>query len=169
MGKGSRWFSFRWGGELAGWKTGVTPRAGPPVRLFPGQFEDEEENADEEELISHGSFRHPRHRKNAMDNNGHAATLRRTIMKSNSSTTGLTVALAISLILSVIFCLQFMFRTRELRALSGQIAQINGYRTGIQQLAADCLQYSEKNPAINPVLEAVGLKGGKTAAKPAGK
>ncbi len=93
-------------------------------------------------------------------------------MKSNSSTTGLTVALAISLILSVIFCMQFMFRTRELRALSGQIATINGYRNGIQQLAADCLQYSEKNPAINPVLEAVGLKPGKgnpAAAKPAGK
>ena len=109
--------------------------------------------------------------KNRVDNRRAVATLPPLFMKSNSSTTGLTVALAISLILSMIFCMQYMFRTRELRALSGQIAAINGYRNGIQQLAADCLQYSEKNPAINPVLEVVGLKAGKgnSTAKPAGK
>jgi hypothetical protein len=94
------------------------------------------------------------------------------IMKSNASNSVLTVLLAISLLTSVIFCLQFFFQTRELRRLNGQINNINNYRNGIQALAADCLQYSEKNPSINPVLESVGLKAPKTnsaAAKPAAK
>jgi hypothetical protein len=93
-------------------------------------------------------------------------------MKSNASNSILTGLLGISLLLSVIFCLQFIFQTRELRKLSGQVNNINMYRNWVQSLAAECLQYSDKNPAINPVLESVGLKAGKTnlpAAKPATK
>ena len=93
-------------------------------------------------------------------------------MKSNASNAILTVLLGISLLLSVIFCLQFTFQTRELRKLSGQVNNINMYRNWVQSLAADCIQYSEKNPTINPILESVGLKAPKTnqpAAKPATK
>ncbi len=79
-------------------------------------------------------------------------------MKSNLAHMVLTVLLAVSLLLSVVFCLQFMFRVREYRHISGQINIINGERGKIQALAAECMQYSEKNPAINPILEAVGLK-----------
>ena len=86
-------------------------------------------------------------------------------MKSNMANMVLTVALAISLLLSVVFCLQFMFRVREYRSISAQINLVNAERARIQQLAAECLQYSEKNPTINPLLEVVGLKA-KTA--PAG-
>jgi hypothetical protein len=86
-------------------------------------------------------------------------------MKSNLANMVLTVLLAISLLVSVLCCLQFMFRVREYRSITGQINSINAYRGGIQQLAAECVQYSEKNPAINPLLETVGLKA-KTA--PAG-
>lgn len=86
-------------------------------------------------------------------------------MKSNLANMVLTVLLAISLLLSVVFCLQFMFRVREYRSITGQINGINTYRGGIQQLANECLQYSEKNPDIHPLLETVGLKA-KTA--PAG-
>lgn len=83
-------------------------------------------------------------------------------MKNNMANMVLTVLLAVSLLLSVVFCLQFMFRVREYRSISGQINYINTERARIQQLAAECVQYSEKNPAMNPLLEAVGLK-----AKPA--
>lgn len=79
-------------------------------------------------------------------------------MKSNLANMVLTVLLAVSLLLSVVFCLQFMFRIREYRSITGQISGINAYRTSVQQLAAECLQYSEKNSAINPLLESVGLK-----------
>lgn len=94
-------------------------------------------------------------------------------MKSNAINSILTGILAVSLVLSVIFCVQFIFQTREWRTLSGQINGINVYRNGIQLLAADCLQYSEKNSAINPILESVNLKPSKTApaasTKPAAK
>jgi hypothetical protein len=86
-------------------------------------------------------------------------------MKSNTTNMVLTVLLAVSLLLSVVFCLQFMFRVREYRSISGQITYINAERARLQQLAAECLQYAEKNAAMNPLLEAVGLKA-KTA--PAG-
>lgn len=79
-------------------------------------------------------------------------------MKSNLANMVLTALLAVSLLLSVVFCLQFMFRVREYRSISGQINIINAERVRLQQLAAECLQYSEKNPAINPILETVGLK-----------
>jgi len=92
-------------------------------------------------------------------------------MKSNMANMVLTVALAISLLLSVVFCLQFMFRVREYRSISAQINLVNAERARIQQLAAECLQYSEKNPAINPLLEVVGLKAKTPAAgtKPGAK
>jgi hypothetical protein len=79
-------------------------------------------------------------------------------MKSNLANMVLTAFLAVSLLLSVVFCLQFMFRVREYRSISGQINIVNAERGRLQQLAAECLQYSEKNPAINPILETVGLK-----------
>lgn len=86
-------------------------------------------------------------------------------MKNNTANMVLTVLLAVSLLLSVVFCLQFMFRVREYRSITGQINVINAERGRIQQLAAECIQYGEKNSDINPLLEAVGLKA-KTA--PAG-
>lgn len=89
-------------------------------------------------------------------------------MKSNASNSILTILLAISLLLSVIFCLQYTFQARELRRISGQVNHINMYRNWVQALAADCLQYSEKNPAINPILQSVGLTNS-TVAKPAAK
>jgi hypothetical protein len=79
-------------------------------------------------------------------------------MKNNLANMVLTVLLAISLLLSVIFCLQFMFRVREYRSISGQIGYINAERTRIKQLAAECMQYGEKNSDIHPLLEDVGLK-----------
>ena len=89
-------------------------------------------------------------------------------MKPNASNAILTVLLAISVLLSVMFCLQYSFQARELRRISGQINHINMYRSWVQSLANDCLQYSEKNPAINPILQSVGLTNS-TAAKPATK
>jgi hypothetical protein len=79
-------------------------------------------------------------------------------MKCNTTTAILNGALAITTLLCVLFCLQFIMVTRDLRSLSGQAASINNYRAGMQALANDCLAYSEKNHAIDPILESVGLK-----------
>ncbi len=85
--------------------------------------------------------------------------------------TALNAVLAVSVALSVLFCLQFLFVTREARTLSVQLNNINLFRNTLQALANDCVAYSEKNPAIEPILESVGLKpratGGNTGGKPA--
>lgn len=91
-------------------------------------------------------------------------------MNNPLSTTVLKVVLVVSLVLSALFCLQYIFVTREARALSGQVANINLFRNTLQALANDCLAYSQTNPAINPILESVGLKPrGGASAPPGGK
>lgn len=84
-------------------------------------------------------------------------------MKNNSTTTILNAFLGLCLVASVILCLQFVFVIRETRALNSQMVSISAYNNGIRALAADCVKYSEANPAINPILQTVGL------AKPAAK
>jgi len=86
-------------------------------------------------------------------------------MKSNTLTAILNGVLALSLLLSVIFCLQYVFLSREFRSISGQVANINAYRNNLQALARDCVAYGKKNPAIVPVLESVGIKDMKEPAK----
>lgn len=73
--------------------------------------------------------------------------------------------LAISLVLSAWFCLRYIMLTREVRSISGQVATINAFRTTLQSLAADCVAYSEKNHAIDPILKSVGIEVKPAAAK----
>ena len=67
-------------------------------------------------------------------------------------------ALALSLVLSVIFSIQFILLTREARTLSGQLAMANMYQNTVRALAVDCLQYGTKNPAILPMLKTFNLE-----------
>jgi hypothetical protein len=79
-------------------------------------------------------------------------------MKSGTLNFVLHGALALSLVLSAIFCVQFIFLSREFRSLNAQAGMANAYRSTIQALANDCLIYSQKNPAIDPMLKSVGIK-----------
>jgi hypothetical protein len=93
-------------------------------------------------------------------------------MKNNSLTGILTAVLAFSAVLALVFCYLYIRDSRELRNLQGQVIGINNHRAAIASLANDAMQYSEKNQAINPILESMGLKQGKATpapAKPAGK
>jgi hypothetical protein len=67
-------------------------------------------------------------------------------MKNDNITTALNLVLAVLAILGVVFALQTIFRTRELRTLQGQATQANAYSMAIQALANDTLAYSQKNP-----------------------
>jgi len=89
-------------------------------------------------------------------------------MKNNTITTVLNGVLAVSLLLSVIFCLQFIFLSREARSISGQVNGINAFRASVQALVNDCVAYAEKNPAISPILESVGVKTKTTPTKQPG-
>ena len=67
-------------------------------------------------------------------------------MKNDNITTALNLVLAVLAILGVIFALQTIFRTRELRSLQMQATQANGYTMAVESLANDAFAYSQKNP-----------------------
>jgi len=67
-------------------------------------------------------------------------------MKNDNVTTALNLVLAVLAILGVIFALQTIFRTRELRSLQMQATQANGYSMAVESLANDAFAYSQKNP-----------------------
>ena len=81
--------------------------------------------------------------------------------------------LTISALTSVALCWSFIGNARELRGLQAQANQINNNRAMIQALANETLEYGKTHPAIDPILESVGLKPGKSApaaaTKPAAK
>ena len=67
-------------------------------------------------------------------------------MKNDNITTFLNLVLFVLAILGVIFALQTIFRTRELRSLQMQATQANGYRMAVEALANDAVAYSKNNP-----------------------
>ena len=67
-------------------------------------------------------------------------------MKNDNITTALNLVLAVLAIFGVIFALQTIFRTRELRTLQIQATQANAYSMAVQALANDTIAYSQKNP-----------------------
>jgi hypothetical protein len=48
--------------------------------------------------------------------------------------------------LGVVFALQTVFRTRELRSLQIQATQANAYSMAVESFANDAFAYSQKNP-----------------------
>lgn len=94
-------------------------------------------------------------------------------MKNSPINTVLLVALAFFTVWAAISCFKYNSRSRELRRLQMRVAQINATQAGINALVNDAMEYSKKNPTIDPILESIGVKPGKTnstpAAKPAGK
>lgn len=80
-------------------------------------------------------------------------------MKSNFLTTVLGWVLTAVLVLTVIFLVQYYFRTKEYRALAGQVqAQGMAYQKQqalLNMLGNDLNQYSKANPAIIPLLKSL--------------
>ena len=94
-------------------------------------------------------------------------------MKSNGTTTLLNWALAIAVVGVGLGALQYFFKTRETRSLQSQMAIFQNKQAIMNNLIAEAMQYSQRNPSIDPILESVGAKPAKNApaaaAKPTGK
>lgn len=86
-------------------------------------------------------------------------------MKNSPLTTILLALLAISAVLSLVFCWSYIKKTRELRSLQFQVSQINGRSAAINELMKDVVEYSKKNHEIDKILEPFGLSTNKPAAK----
>jgi len=94
-------------------------------------------------------------------------------MKNNQLATILLGLLTISALASVVLCWLYISSTRQKNALQAQANMIVNNRNVIAALVNDTLEYSKTHQAIDPVLESLRLKGGKSAAtttnKPATK
>jgi len=90
----------------------------------------------------------------------------------NNSISRYNLVLVVSLVAVAIFCAQYYFKTRELRSLQSQVNYYQQRELVLKQLLGEVMAYSEKNPAIDPLLINIGAKQGKPApapAKPASK
>lgn len=84
-------------------------------------------------------------------------------MKNSPLTTVLLGVLTVSALASVVLCWLYISNIRELRSFQAQANIINNNRAVMSALANDAVEYSKKNPAIDPILESVGLKPSKSA------
>lgn len=88
-------------------------------------------------------------------------------MKSNGTTTILNWSLAIAVAATAIFAGRFYFASRELRKNQGLIEKAARLQNAqndnvkLNGLLSDTLEYSKTHPAIDPVLEKLGVKPGK--------
>lgn len=66
--------------------------------------------------------------------------------------------LLVSALTAAVFTVVFIQSNRDLRSLQAQAATIQNNRLIAQSMANDCLEYSKRNPAIDPILQSIGLK-----------
>ena len=79
-------------------------------------------------------------------------------MKNKSFTALLVGLLFVSAVAAAVQVLRLSFATRDLRRLQPRIIEINANLNLAQALLNDTLEYSKRNPAINPLLEAMNFK-----------
>lgn len=84
-------------------------------------------------------------------------------MKNNPLTTVLLGVLTCSALASVVLCYLFVTNTRQKNSLQSQANLIVYNRNFVGALVNDALEYSKKNPDIDPILESLRLKPGKSA------
>ena len=75
----------------------------------------------------------------------------------------LNIVLALGLLLAAVFSFQTLNLAKDLRAYNARVNASNGLRSSLQSLAAECVEYSKRNPAIDPILESVNLKTSKNS------
>jgi membrane protein insertase Oxa1/YidC/SpoIIIJ len=79
-------------------------------------------------------------------------------MKTNLTATLLVALLVFSVAATAVLAFAHVQSARKLQRLQGEAAEINRNRAQLQALAAETLEYSKRNPAIDPLLQTVGIK-----------
>lgn len=87
-------------------------------------------------------------------------------MRSNSLTNFLVGLVALGVVATSGLALYYVRSVQKLNLLQRQAAVANRNRALVNSLAAETLEYSKRNPAIDPVLQSVGLKPRQPGAKP---
>jgi len=84
-------------------------------------------------------------------------------MKNNQLTTILLGLLTISALASVVLCWLYISNVRQRGSLQSTANFIVGNRNFVTALVNDTLEYSKTHQAIDPILESLRLKAGKSA------
>lgn len=93
-------------------------------------------------------------------------------MKSDPLTGTLVGVLCVSVLASIFYFYSYVNKTHELRQVQTQLNFITQREPYIRQMITDVLEYSKTHPAVDPILQGVGLKpkpGAPVTNKPAGK
>ena len=70
----------------------------------------------------------------------------------------LVVSLFIAAAISAVFAIRYVFETRSLRQIQSTVVAINNRLAFAQSLLNDTLEYSKRNPAIDPLLQSLNMK-----------
>lgn len=79
-------------------------------------------------------------------------------MKNSGFNALLTYALGASLIVTAFLSYQYIMAKRDNRRLAADARAIQLEQAKYQALVNECLQYSQKNEAIKPIIESVGIR-----------
>jgi hypothetical protein len=74
-------------------------------------------------------------------------------MKNSSTVNVLLAVLAASALASLILCGLYISRSRDLRSLQSQQVMARYRQAFYNQLANEVLEYSKKNPSIDPIVD----------------
>ena len=88
-------------------------------------------------------------------------------MKKSQATTVLLAILVTSSLVSLLFCGLYIRTALRVRELQRSMAVPQAYFGAFMSLRKDVMDYSEKDPSINPILEAAGFKAARTSILPA--
>lgn len=90
-------------------------------------------------------------------------------MKSRNPLAAILVAALLACgALSVVFAFVYSFGTRDLRRLQPQVTVVNTRLNLAQALLNDTLEYSKRNPAVDPILHSLKLKPVEATVPPGG-
>jgi hypothetical protein len=79
-------------------------------------------------------------------------------MNKSPAFTFLLVVLVISSLASVLFCGLYIRSAMRLRDVQRSAANAQAYANLFMSLVNDTMEYSKKDPSVDPILEAVGFK-----------
>lgn len=79
-------------------------------------------------------------------------------MKDSPLTAVLIGLLALMTLCSAGLSYLYIRSAAELRNLNTQVGFVNNNHALVNAVATDAVEYGKKNPAINPLLEAIGIK-----------
>ena len=81
-------------------------------------------------------------------------------MNRDPISTFLVVGLLLSVLATAGICYWYLQTIRQLHTATGELQAVNRDRLVFQQFANHAMEYGERNPAIIPILESVGIRRG---------